>query len=68
MHGPTRVIIILPTFNEEGALPNRLGAIEPAMQQEGFEYQIILVNDASRDSTGRTAREFATRCFSRYFT
>ena len=46
------VIITLPAFNEEAALPALLLRIEEAMREAGFEYRVIVVNDGSSDGTG----------------
>jgi dolichol-phosphate mannosyltransferase len=46
------VIITLPAYNEEAALPALLLRIEEAMREAGFEYRVIVVNDGSSDGTG----------------
>ena len=52
-----RVFVVLPAYNEEGGLPDLLSAIEHAFAINGREYHIIVVDDASTDSTADIARE-----------
>jgi dolichol-phosphate mannosyltransferase len=47
------VIITLPAFNEEAALPELLLRVKEAMEENGFEYRVIVVNDGSTDGTAR---------------
>lgn len=61
MHGRSQVIIVLPTFNGEQVLPNMVEALVRAVEGRAFRYEILVVNDASADATGRIARELATR-------
>ncbi|WP_020469925.1 glycosyltransferase family 2 protein [Zavarzinella formosa] len=52
-----RHLVVIPAFNEEAALPGtvaRLGGLPE-------EYEILIVNDGSRDSTKRVAEELAAR-------
>jgi dolichol-phosphate mannosyltransferase len=46
------VIITLPAYNEEAALPELLLRVKEAMEESGFEYRVIVVNDGSSDRTG----------------
>ena len=45
------VIITLPAYNEEAALPELLLRVKEAMEENGFEYRVIVVNDGSTDDT-----------------
>lgn len=45
------VIVTLPAYNEEATLPPLLARVKEAMQESGFEYRVIVVNDGSSDGT-----------------
>jgi glycosyltransferase involved in cell wall biosynthesis len=48
--------IILPAYNEELALGDDLDAVHAALEATGRRYEIIVVDDGSRDATGEIAR------------
>lgn len=52
-----RSIIVIPTYDEAAALPSLLDKI--LALEEGFE--VLVVDDASPDGTGRIADEYGTR-------
>lgn len=54
-----KVFVVLPAYNEEGGLPDLLAAIEQVFAINGRDYHIIVVDDASTDSTAEIAREAA---------
>ena len=54
-----KVFVVLPAYNEEGGLPALLADIEQVFAINGREYHIIVVDDASTDSTAEIAREAA---------
>ena len=54
-----KVFIVLPAYNEERGLPDLLHAIEQVFAINGRDYHIIVVDDASTDSTAEIAREAA---------
>src|SRR4051812_17312411 len=46
--------VIIPAFNEQDVLPQthaRLTAVGKQLLEEGMNYELIFVNDGSRDST-----------------
>jgi chlorobactene glucosyltransferase len=53
-----RVSILVPARNEEAALP---ACLESLLNLEYPDYEIILVDDDSRDSTGAVGEEWARR-------
>jgi glycosyltransferase involved in cell wall biosynthesis len=55
---PYSVSIIIPAFNEEKAIGGVLRHIIEVMDTTGFEYEIIVVDDGSRDETTSKARQF----------
>jgi len=55
------IAIVLPAYNEEQDLPALLARIEETLSDKSFRYQVIVVDDGSKDRTAEIAREAATR-------
>ena len=55
------IFIILPAYNEAMSLPILLPGIEVIMNQNNYDYKVILVNDGSKDDTLRIANEFSSK-------
>jgi dolichyl-phosphate beta-glucosyltransferase len=53
------VSIIIPAYNEEVRLPMTLGATADYFAKLGDEFEILVVNDGSRDGTERVVTEYA---------
>lgn len=51
--------IVLPAYNEEAGLPLLLQRIDESLTDEGFNYQVIVVDDGSTDRTSEVATEAA---------
>src|SRR2546423_8245570 len=54
--------VVLPCFNEQAVLPKtyaRFSAMEQAFAQWGLDYELIFVNDGSRDNTPEMLNELA---------
>ena len=50
---PEAVSIIVPVFNEEGAIASTIAAIDATMRAEGREYEVLVVDDGSTDGTAQ---------------
>lgn len=50
--------VVVPSFNEELRLPHALIEMIDWLDSRGFTYEIIVVDDGSRDGTSVTARQF----------
>lgn len=50
-----RLTIVVPAFNEEPRLAKTLNAVVRAAERHLNDYEIIVVDDGSRDGTGRAA-------------
>lgn len=62
MKTPTQVnevAIVLPAYNEEQDLPKLLENIREKLARMPFAYNVIVVDDGSKDRTAEIAREFA---------
>ena len=51
--------VVVPVFNEEDNLPELLARLRPALNALGRSYEIIMVNDGSRDRSLEILREAA---------
>ncbi len=46
-----RFSVVIPAYNEEHTLPATIEALVPALNEAGFDFEIIIVDDGSGDST-----------------
>lgn len=46
-----KISILVPCYNEEEVLPLYLEAIKPLMEDRRYEWELLLIDDGSRDST-----------------
>jgi glycosyltransferase involved in cell wall biosynthesis len=51
------ISIVIPVYNEEESLPELSSWIERVVQENGFTYEIILVDDGSTDSSWEVVQE-----------
>jgi len=51
--------IVIPAYNEEANAAEAVRRVSRAAQDLGMDYEIIVVNDGSRDRTGEVLREMA---------
>lgn len=56
---PVTVSVVVLAFNEAGNLPKTVSYIHEAVKNRFSEYEIIIVDDGSRDDTGCIADEIA---------
>ena len=45
------ISIVVPLFNEDESLPHLAEWIDRVMQQQGFSYEVIMVDDGSKDNS-----------------
>ncbi|MDP2930241.1 MAG: glycosyltransferase family 2 protein [bacterium] len=57
MEKQIKLSIIIPAYNEEKRLPKTLEAIDFYMRQQSYSYEIIVVNDGSKDQTSQVVGE-----------
>jgi hypothetical protein len=62
--GSPKLTFVIPAHNEEHELPATLRAIRNAAEAARESYELIVVDDASTDTTVRIAREFDARVIS----
>jgi undecaprenyl-phosphate 4-deoxy-4-formamido-L-arabinose transferase len=52
-----RLSVVIPVYNEEGVLPALFARLYPALDALGCAYEVIFVNDGSRDRSAALLRE-----------
>jgi undecaprenyl-phosphate 4-deoxy-4-formamido-L-arabinose transferase len=52
------ISVVIPVYNEEANLPHLLERLKPVMQKMGKSYEIIFVDDGSRDNTLSILKSF----------
>jgi glycosyltransferase involved in cell wall biosynthesis len=48
------ISVVIPLFNEEESLPELYAWIEKVMMENGFSYEVIFVDDGSKDNSWQT--------------
>jgi glycosyltransferase involved in cell wall biosynthesis len=51
--------IVIPAFNESARIPSTLNAVVSCIRRHGWNAEVIVVNDGSRDNTADVVRAFA---------
>lgn len=51
--------VVIPAYNEEATLSKTLTEIVTYCAQRNFSYEVLIVDDGSRDATNEIAREFS---------
>jgi undecaprenyl-phosphate 4-deoxy-4-formamido-L-arabinose transferase len=49
--------VVIPVFNEEASLPDLFARLYPALDALGVDYEVVFVNDGSRDRSAALLRE-----------
>ena len=56
---PAKVVVALPAYNEENALPELLERIGEAFADNDLEYQVVVVDDGSKDNTANIVSQLS---------
>ena len=59
--GSLSVSVVVPVYNAEATLGELVRRLEPVLEGVASEYEILLVNDASRDRSWPAVRELSAR-------
>ena len=51
--------IVIPAFNESARIPATLQSVVACDPRQGWNAEVIVVNDGSTDSTAQVVRDFA---------
>ena len=49
--------VVIPVYNEEASLPDLFARLYPALDALGMSYEVVFVNDGSRDRSAALLRE-----------
>jgi len=60
-NGELNISVVIPLLNEEESLPELTAWIDKVMQQNGFDYEIIFVDDGSTDNSWTVIQSLASR-------
>ncbi|KRQ10150.1 glycosyl transferase family 2 [Bradyrhizobium manausense] len=66
----TQLSVVIPVYNERGALTNLIGEIRSVCETHNYEYEIIVVDDGSTDGSAEVAAGLpgvTVVCFRRNF-
>ena len=58
---PLDISVVVPLYNEEESLPELCDWIARVMQANGFSYEVILVDDGSKDRSWAVAQQIASQ-------
>ena len=58
---PKDLSIVISLFNEEESLPELIQWIEGVMKKEGYAYEVIMVDDGSRDASWKIIKELSAQ-------
>lgn len=56
-----KVSVIIPAYNEERRLPKTIFSVDEYLKRQNYDYEIIVVNDGSRDKTAKIVEELKTK-------
>lgn len=56
-----QISVVIPLFNEEESLPELTAWIERVMKEHGFSYEVILIDDGSRDKSWVVIEELGSQ-------
>ena len=57
----TQISVVVPVFNEEESLPELAHWISRVMNQHGFSYEVILINDGSTDCSWEVIQSISSQ-------
>lgn len=55
------ISVIIPLFNEEESLPELTSWIDKVMRENNFSYEIIMIDDGSKDNSWQVVEDLQTK-------
>lgn len=52
-----KIIVTIPAYNEEKSIKEVISRIKKVMNYNGYQYEVLLVDDGSKDKTAKIARK-----------
>lgn len=59
--GKIQLSVIIPAYNEEERLPKTLNAVDAYLRRQTYTYEILVVNDGSKDGTSKLVNQIAQK-------
>ena len=56
-----KLSVIIPAYNEEKRLPKTLKETDEYLRNQNYEYEIIIVNDGSKDGTAKVVKDLQSQ-------
>ena len=57
--------IVVPVYNEQDNLTDLYASLLQVMQQENYDFEIVFVNDGSKDNSADILNAFANECWNK---
>ena len=54
-----KLSVLIPAQDEEGSVGGTVEGVVAALEREGIDYEVVVINDGSKDATARVTEEFA---------
>jgi glycosyltransferase involved in cell wall biosynthesis len=54
-----KLSVVIPAYNEEHRIEKTILAVNDFLQKQNFEYEVLVVNDGSKDNTAEVVRNLA---------
>jgi len=51
-----KIIVTIPAYNEQDTIKSVIGNIHKSMKENGYDYQILVLDDGSKDKTAKIAK------------
>ncbi len=61
MNFPLDISVVVPAYNEDESLPELCAWIARVMQANGFSYEVLLIDDGSKDRSWLVIKELSTK-------
>ncbi len=61
MENTLDISVVVPLFNEEESIPHLVKWIGEVMEQNKFTYEIVMIDDGSKDSSWKIIQELSTK-------
>ena len=59
--GQVELSFVIPAYNEEFYIEDTLGTLDLVVKEKSFQYEIVVVDDGSRDKTFAKALQYSKR-------
>ena len=60
------ISVVVPLFNEDESLPELCAWIDKVMQKNNFTYEVLLIDDGSKDKSWEVVEKISSEFYSFY--